>query len=68
MAQDLANYLNEMVLDNSYPCGTGVALFMDNEPSDYEIKALLTRYLRNYYDKILSKEDSQVKPWDVYIE
>ena len=50
MAWDLANYLNEMVLDNSYPCGSGVALFLDNEPRDHEIKALLTRYLRNYYD------------------
>ena len=25
---DLANYLNELVLDNAYPKGTGVAYYM----------------------------------------
>lgn len=56
MAHDLANYLNEMLLDNSYPYGKGVALFMQNEPEDHEIKRLLTRYLRKYYDTILCKQ------------
>jgi len=67
MAHDLANYLNEMVLDNSYPCGNGVALFMENEPQDCEIKALLTRYLRRYYETVLSKE-KECESWDLYIE
>lgn len=55
MAHDLANYLNECVLDNAHPSGNGIELYMENDPTDHEVQALLTRYLRNYYDKVLSQ-------------
>ena len=50
MAHDLANILNEMVLDNCHPCGNGIALYLENDPTDAEVAHFLTRYLKNYYD------------------
>lgn len=65
MAHDLANYLNEMVLDNCHPCGNGIALYLENDPTEPEIEAFLTRYLHNYFTKVLKKESAE---WDGWIK
>ena len=41
---DLACYLNEMVCDNAYPLGVGVAHYMRNFPSDDEIEKMTSIY------------------------
>ena len=41
---DLANYFNEMICDNAYPKGTGVAYFMSNWPTEQEIETLTRKY------------------------
>ena len=41
---DLGNYCNEMICDNAYPGGTGIAYFMQNWPSDREIESLARSY------------------------
>lgn len=58
MAHDIANILNEMVLDNCHPCGNGIALYLENDPTDAEVAHFLTRYLKNYYDKVLTKQNA----------
>ena len=36
MAMDLANYLNESMLDNAYPFANGIAVYTDNVLSEFE--------------------------------
>mgnify|MGYP001213050058 CR=1 FL=1 len=43
---DLANYLNELIVDNAYPKGTGVAYYMENWPGDEEIEYLTRQYFK----------------------
>jgi len=40
----MACYLNEMVCDNAYPLGVGVAHYMRNFPSDGEIEQMAKMY------------------------
>ena len=37
MAMDLANYLNETMIDNAYPFDNGIAVYPQNALSDAEI-------------------------------
>ena len=38
---DLANYLNEYIVDNAYPKGTGIAYVHENAPEPWEIEYLV---------------------------
>ena len=38
---DLANYLNEYIVDNAYPKGTGIAYYHENAPESWEIEYLV---------------------------
>lgn len=38
MAMDLANYLNESMLDNAYPLKNGIAYYTDNCMTKQEVK------------------------------
>lgn len=60
MAHELANYLNECVLDNAHPCGSGIAYYPENEPTAQEVTAMLTRYLQRYWEHV----HGGVQPWD----
>jgi len=42
---DLATYLNEMCLDNSYPLGVGIKLYLGNFPSKKEVRMIIGFYL-----------------------
>lgn len=55
MAYDLANYLNECILDNAHPSGIGICMYPENTPSDEERTAMLRRYLNRYYHEVLLK-------------
>ena len=54
MPMDLANYLNETMLDNAHPSGFGIKLYLKNCMSRSELKEMATIYLQTYYDKYLS--------------
>ena len=41
---DVANYLNEFVCENAYPCEPGVTYYMDNWPSNGDIEACTREY------------------------
>lgn len=51
MAFDLANYINETMLDNAYPLDNGIAWYLDNCMTDQEARAMTVVYMRRYYDK-----------------
>jgi thiamine kinase-like enzyme len=65
MAMDLANYINETMLDNGYPGKNGIAWYLNNCMTKSEVKDMsetyLTRYFEKYIDvkfKIIYGEDS----------
>jgi hypothetical protein len=54
MAMDLANYLNETMLDNSYPFQNGIAWYLDNCMDTEEVQKMTEEYLRCYFDKYIN--------------
>jgi thiamine kinase-like enzyme len=46
-AFDLANYLNEVAFDNTYPYNKGIALYPQNLMGEAEVRDFLTQYLRH---------------------
>ena len=53
MAMDLAKYINETMLDNSYPFKNGVSWYLDNCMSVIEIENMVKTYMKCYYEKYL---------------
>jgi len=51
MAMDLANYINETMLDNAYPQGNGIAWYLDNCMAQPEIEHMVSQYLLVYKQK-----------------
>jgi len=51
MTMDIANYVNETALDNSYPGQNGIWLYTDNFMSESEIEYLAKRYMKYYFEK-----------------
>lgn len=50
MAYDIANYMNETMLDNSYPFKNGIATYLDNVLTfDNELSKMASTYLSRYY-------------------
>ena len=49
MAMDLANYLNETMLDNSYPCENGITVYLSNSMTDPELRSMCLTYLSRYF-------------------
>jgi thiamine kinase-like enzyme len=56
MAMDLANYMNETMLDNAYPGKNGVAWYEENCMTPAELEKMAVRYLECYYSKYATKE------------
>ena len=56
MAMDLANYINETMLDNGYPEKNGIAWYLDNCMTKPEVKEMSKVYLIRYFDKYISEE------------
>lgn len=53
MAMDLANYINETMLDNSYPSKNGIAWYLENCMTHQEVQTMAEAYLTRYFDKHL---------------
>jgi len=60
MAMDLANYLNETMLDNSYPQKNGIAWYLENCMTRSEVERMSRQYLSVYYTKYI-KPDIKAK-------
>ena len=54
MAMDLANYINETMLDNGYPEKNGIAWYLNNCMTKSEVKDMSETYLTCYFDKYIS--------------
>ena len=55
MAMDLANWVNETMLDNSYPAKNGIWWYTDNIMDHDEIRYMLTTYLTCYFENYMAK-------------
>ena len=53
MAYDIANFVNESMVDNAYPAKNGVAWFPDNMLTVSEIAKMGSHYLKCYYNKYM---------------
>ena len=53
MAMDLANYINETILDNAYPLDNGITWYLDNCMAKPEIDQMVKEYMRVYYNKYM---------------
>jgi hypothetical protein len=56
MAMDIANYINETMLDNGYTEKNGIAWYLDNCMTKPEVKEMSKVYLNRYYEKYMSDE------------
>ena len=56
LAMDMANYLNETMLDNSYPDKNGIAWYLDNCMTHEELKCMCSRYLSLYFERYLQSD------------
>jgi len=56
MAMDLANYINECMIDNSYPKNFGKGFYEANAMSKQEIEAMARAYLKVYFNSYMKAE------------
>ena len=56
MAMDLANYINETMLDNSYPGKNGVAWYLENCMHVEEVECMTKMYLECYYNQFMKPD------------
>lgn len=52
-AMDLANYVNETMLDNSYPGKNGIAWYLENCMQGEEVETMATHYLKRFFEKYM---------------
>ena len=58
---DIAVYLNEFAMDNAYPCGSGIAVYLENFPDNHEIESLV----RQYFELTQSRHPDQQIEWSM---
>ena len=69
MAMDLANYINESMLDNAYPEKNGVAWYLDNCMTVEESHNMSKVYLQCYYEKYMKTQiKEQYKNSDEFVD
>lgn len=56
MAMDIANYLNETMIDNCYPEKNGIEWYLDNILDTQELTKMATAYLSRYYRQHMPAE------------
>lgn len=56
MAMDLANYINECMLDNAYPGAQGIGYYHHNCMTKYEIDIMTKTYMKRYFEKYMKAE------------
>lgn len=54
MAMDLANYLNETMLDNAYQEKNGIAWYLENCLTRPELEDMTKRYMECYFNKYMN--------------
>ena len=64
---DLANYINETMLENAYPLKNGIAYYLRNFANQREQDFLIRKYLERYYLKYYEGDKSLVTE-EQYIE
>lgn len=60
MSLDIANYINETMLDNSYPMKKGINYYLENMATEQEQELLMVTYLKRYGSKYLEKEGEEL--------
>ena len=56
MAMDLANYLNETMLDNAYQEKNGIAWYIENCLTRAELEEMSKKYMECYFNKYMKSE------------
>ena len=46
MAMDIANYINETMMDNAHPADNGIAIYLNNCMTEEEIDTMAKIYLK----------------------
>jgi len=59
MAMDIANYVNECMLENAYPYKNGINWYVDNILEPEEVDSLSKAYLENYFKKYATESVKQ---------
>ena len=49
MGMDLANYINETILENAFPLDNGINWYLDNCMELPEIEKMVKEYMGTYY-------------------
>ena len=62
MAIDLANYINETMLDNAYPVDNGIAWYLDNCMQPREIEDMVKEYMKVYHAKYMRQDLKEKYP------
>ena len=55
MAMDIANYLNETMLDNAYPYDKGIGYYTDNCMSIAEVEDMTRVYMATYFNHYMKE-------------
>jgi thiamine kinase-like enzyme len=61
MAMDLANYINETMIDNTYPHDNGIKWYPDNCMTKAEVNDMAQVYLEICWDKYAHDRKNRVK-------
>ena len=56
MAMDLANYLNETMLDNAYQEKNGITWYLENCMTRPELESMSKRYMECYFNKYMKAD------------
>jgi thiamine kinase-like enzyme len=65
---DIANYINETMLDNAYPCKNGIAVYTENLATDPEQEVIMRNWLERFAttykkDGLLEKGSDELKSY-----
>eukprot|EP00347_Sterkiella_histriomuscorum_P014696 403359899 len=66
-AMDLANYVNETMLENAYPLKNGIACYLRNFMKDSEQEYLIEKYLERLYHRYLDQAKKAQMSIEEYI-
>ena len=65
---DLANYIDECMLDNAYPKGVGVKVYYNNLPTAPEREILYRAFLEHYYNNYAPDSEKVEGGFEAYWE
>lgn len=56
MAMDLANWVNETMIDNTHPSKNRIKCYTENIMDNDEIEIMVKTYLKSYFEKYMKEE------------